>query len=36
MKERLRYLLDKEQACGLDDKERWELSELWHKEYGDE
>lgn len=28
MKRRLKYLLDKEQACGLDKTERWELSEL--------
>lgn len=31
MKRRLKYLLEKEQVCGLDKEERWELSELMHK-----
>ena len=33
MKRRLKYLLDKEQACGLDKEEQYELSELWAEEY---
>ena len=32
MSERLQYLLDKEEACGLDKAERWEIQELLNKE----
>ena len=36
MKRRLKYLLEKEKACGLDKAERYELSELWNEEYKNE
>ena len=32
MKNRIRYLLNKKEVCGLDKAERWELQELLNKE----